>query len=135
MNNECMQCPFTGMMLCQDCPYFEMDQNMKKKSNNQLSKEHLEKMGYFVDIVERQIPHSFVKHDLFNVFDLIAIGHGETIGIQVTSTANVAARVKKIEDSIYLSELRKSNWGIWVIGWKKNKEGEWVCKTIDLSQF
>ena len=62
----------------------------------------------------------------------MAIGHGETIGVQTTSRGNVAARVKKIEETEYYPELIKSGWKVHVHGWGKLKAG-WTLKIDELN--
>jgi hypothetical protein len=66
------------------------------------------------------------------MFDLVAVGHGTTIGLQVTSASNVSARVKKLTEAEALREVRNSNWAVIVHGWKK-KGNEWVVKEVDIS--
>jgi hypothetical protein len=95
--------------------------------------------GYSVDVTERWIPHSFIKHDLFGVFDLIAMKPGEMIlGIQVTSCSNMLARCRKI-----LAEPRALTWcltghgRILVIGDEKRKDRHYwpMCIEIDAHDF
>lgn len=71
------------------------------------------------------------KKDLFGIFDLVAIGNEETIGIQITSKSNISARVKKIEESDYLAELIRSGWRIIVIGWFKQDNGRYAYKEVE----
>lgn len=52
--------------------------------------------GYLVDIVEKTIPKTHIKKDLFGFLDLLAIRPGQVLGIQVTSWSNISTRVKKI---------------------------------------
>jgi hypothetical protein len=59
------------------------------------SKQLLESEGWLVDIVERRIT-SMITKDLFGFIDLLAIKDGVTLGVQVPSGSNVAARIKKI---------------------------------------
>lgn len=104
-----------------------------KKSTSQLSKEHLESLGWTVGVVEQTIPHTFIKRDLFGMFDLIAIKSFVTMGIQVTSRSNVTARVKKIEEEPRLLDVREAGWIVMVHGWDKDKEGNWRLKEVDIS--
>jgi hypothetical protein len=60
------------------------------------SRRHLAELGYFVATVEQRIPHSFITRDAFIRADLLAVHpeHGIAL-IQVTSGANLAARIHK----------------------------------------
>jgi hypothetical protein len=71
------------------------------------------------------------KHDLFGCIDLLAIGNGETLAIQVTSKSNMSARIKKIEDSAALPEMLRSGWRILVHGWAKNKSNRYELKEFE----
>jgi len=106
---------------------------MTKKTLTQQSKEYLERQGYTVDIVERQIPHSFIKKDLFGMFDLIALKGSITYGIQVTSKSNMSKRVKKISGEPRVNQVRDANWTILVHGWEQNKKGIYTLREVDLS--
>lgn len=75
-----------------------------------------------MDIAERHNHFSGKKNDLFGFIDLVAIGHGETIGVQATSTGNVNARVNKILALDSPKEWLKSGNTILIIGWKKYKK-------------
>lgn len=97
--------------------------------------EYFRNLGYTVDIAEHHNTFAGKKKDLFGFIDIVAIGHGETIGIQATSTGNVNARVKKIlygdlgkdkEPDPTIPEraqewLRSGN-TICVMGWKRYKK-------------
>lgn len=86
-----------------------------------------------MDTVEHYNCFSKKKHDLFNMFDVLVVGKGETVGIQITSYSNVSARVKKItgmEDR--LDDLREAGWKILVHGWRKVK-GRYQVREVDLS--
>jgi hypothetical protein len=71
------------------------------------------------------------KKDLFNIFDILAIGNGETVGIQITSKSNMSSRIKKISESEFLPELVRSGWKILVLGWYKKENGRWACKEFE----
>lgn len=58
----------------------------------------LEALGWTVADVEKHLRHTFVTQDLFGFADLIAFDDEWTLLLQVTSPANVAARVKKCMD-------------------------------------
>ena len=95
------------------------------------SKKLLQSEGYTVETVEYYNSFTKRKHDLFNCIDLLAIGNGETIAIQVTSKSNMSARIKKIEDNPALPEMLRSKWRIVVHGWFKNKSGRYELKQFE----
>ena len=88
-------------------------------SPNNLTVRALEADGWVVDLVERQIPGTFLKKDLFGMFDVLAVRAEETLAVQATSDTNVRARVKKLSDSEKIGAIRKAGWRIEVWGWKK----------------
>jgi hypothetical protein len=91
----------------------------------------MESMGYKCDIVESYNAFTRRKKDLFSLFDILAIGNGETVAIQLTSKSNMSARVKKIANSDILPELLKSKWRILVIGWYKKPNGRYDFKEFE----
>lgn len=88
-------------------------------SPTERSLKHWRGLGYLVDVVERWIPRARIRRDLFGIIDLVAIGCGETVGIQCTSRGNVSARVRKIADAEALPILRECGWRVVVQGWDK----------------
>lgn len=48
--------------------------------------------GWLVEVVERWNPHARVRHDLFNVADILAVRGSETLAVQVTAGSRVSAR-------------------------------------------
>ena len=75
--------------------------------------------GYLVDIVEKTIPKTFIKKDLYGFIDLLAIREDEILGVQVTSNANFAARRTKIQNHENLSAVLASGIRVEVWGFKK----------------
>ena len=92
---------------------------------------HLREQGYLVATVEHYNSFTRRKHDLFGCIDLLAIGNGETLAIQVTSRSNMSARIKKIEDSLALPEMLRSKWRILVHGWDKGTNGRYRLKEFE----
>jgi hypothetical protein len=90
-----------------------------------------ESKGYKCDIVESYNSFSRRKKDLFGIFDIVAIGNGETLGIQLTSKSNMSSRIKKITDSEYFTEIVRSGWRIIVIGWFKKENGRYDYKEFE----
>lgn len=93
----------------------------------------LRQRGYRCQVVEQTIPKTFIKRDLWGLWDILAIRGKETLAVQVTSGSNVAARIRKIEESEALPECREAGWSLAVHGWKKNSQGKWTCREIDIS--
>jgi len=96
----------------------------------------LRRQGYKADVVERWIPQAKQRKDLFGIIDVVAIGGGETIGVQCTSASNMAARVTKIEDAEVTRDLREAGWRLLVWGWRKRTQGKqkrWTYREIDVS--
>ncbi len=91
----------------------------------------MESRGYKCDIVESYNAFTRRKKDLFSLFDILAIGNGETVAIQLTSKSNMSARVKKIANSDILPELLKAKWRILVIGWFKKPNGRYDYKEFE----
>ncbi len=87
--------------------------------------------GYTVATVEYFNYYTKRKKDLFGCIDIIAIGNGETVAIQVTSKSNMSARVKKIEESEALPEMLRSGWRVIVHGWWKNKSNSYELKVFE----
>lgn len=77
---------------------------------------HMVAAGYLVDIVERHVGRT-TTHDLFGMFDLVAIRGRETVGVQCTDTTNVAARCHKIAASPHAAAVRGAGWRMVVHGW------------------
>ena len=111
---------------------------MSKPSPTSRSLEHLKAQGYeIVDVVERWNPHARIRQDLWGIVDILAItdtpGLPPVLGVQTTSGSNVAARVRKIQDSPNLPVLRRAGVAIHVHGWRKSAKHGWVLRTEDLS--
>ena len=93
---------------------------------------YLREQGYLCAIVEKWNPHVKIRQDLFGFIDILAIKKDETLAVQCTSTG-VAARVKKIQESEYLSRVREAGWKILIVGWSKNSKGKYVMRLLDIS--
>ena len=97
------------------------------------SLQHLRSEGYLAAVVEKWNPYARIRQDLFGILDLVAVKDRETLGVQTTSGSNVAARIKKLEDSAALWMLRQAGWRIVCHGWRRNSKGRWVLREVDLS--
>jgi len=98
---------------------------------SQRTTKHLREQGYLVATVEHYNSFTRRKHDLFGCIDLLAIGNGETLAIQVTSRSNMSARIKKIQDNLALPEMLRSKWRILVHGWDKGTNGRYRLKEFE----
>jgi hypothetical protein len=107
---------------------------MAKTSPTQRTLARLKSENYdLVAITERWNPFAKIRQDLYGVIDILAIKDKDTVAIQVTSYSNVGARVKKITESLALPFLRAAGWTILVEGWKKEKNGRYTSRIVDLS--
>jgi hypothetical protein len=95
------------------------------------SKWQLEGDGYTVAIVEHYNAFTKRKHDLFGCIDILAIGNGETIAVQVTSKSNMSSRRHKIQDSDAYPEMVRAGWRVQIHGWYK-EGNRWQCKVEEL---
>ena len=107
-------------------------------SPTQRSLKYMRNLGYTCEVVETWNPHTKTRKDLLGFGDVIAVGRGQIILVQVTSGTNVAARIEKIRKQC--SEKAKA-WilaggSIEVHGWRelvaykkdgtKAKKGKWT---------
>lgn len=92
---------------------------------------HLRDLGYLVATVEHYNSFTKRKHDLFGCIDLLAIGNGETVAVQVTSKSNLAAKRHKIEEAEAYPEMLRSGWRIVLHGWFK-ENNRWKLKEVEL---
>ena len=73
--------------------------------------------GYVPWTVERNIT-KFLKRDLFNCIDILALKGGETLAVQVTSHSNHANRATKVRESEYLDLMIGAGWTVEVWSYK-----------------
>ena len=88
--------------------------------------------GWIAEVVERWVPGANIRKDLFGWIDIMALRDGQTLAVQCTSYSNMSARIKKIEESETIAEVRKAGWSVWVIGWRK-VNNRWTERTVDCS--
>ncbi len=103
----------------------------KGTSPTQRSLKYMRAQGYVCDIVERRVPFQFVTKDLFGFIDVLCVKGEDIVGVQTTSSANLAARVTKITEH--------ENWPlvckairVMVHGWRKNAAGRWTLREVEL---
>lgn len=92
---------------------------------------HLRDLGYLVATVEHYNSFTRRKHDLWGCIDLLCIGNGETVAVQVTSKSHLSARRHKIEEAEAYPEMLRSGWRIVLHGWYKEKN-RWQLKEVEL---
>lgn len=102
----------------------------------QLTVRHLRDNGWgLVEVVEHYDHFQQRRHDLFGLWDILAIDdtRGNVLAVQTTSVDHVSHRVRKIADHPNLPACRKAGWTLVVHGWKKVK-GRWVlAREVDVS--
>jgi hypothetical protein len=106
-----------------------------KASLTNLSQRQLTDDGWTVDVVERWIPHTSTRRDLFGMFDLLALRGAETMAVQVTSRGNLSSRARKIADSPLLPAVREAGWTLHLHGWDQPKGPgtRYRLKAVDVS--
>lgn len=105
---------------------------MAAKSPTQRSLEHLREQGYHCEIVEKWNPWRKVRQDLWGWCDILAIRRDEVLAVQVTS-AGVAARIKKIQESDTVAKVREAGIRVEVHGWTKRANGRYAIRVEDIS--
>lgn len=102
----------------------------------QRSLKYLRDQGWTVEKCETWNPYSKTRHDLFNAFDLVALhaSYVGVLGIQVTSGSNVAARVKKLEETPVMPLWKQCGNRAHVHGWRKTgprgKAKHWTVRVV-----
>lgn len=103
----------------------------KGTSPTQRTLKHMRGLGYLAEVVEKRLPRVFITKDLYGFIDVLAVKGEDIVGIQTTSSPNMAARVTKITEH--------ENWPlvckairIVVHGWRKNSKNRWVLREVEL---
>ncbi len=85
----------------------------------------LRELNYQAAVVEKWNPHAKIRQDLFGVFDILAVGNGKIIGVQVSSGSNHAARSRKVREWAGLKDWIAAGGHAEVWTWsKKGPRGE-----------
>ena len=71
---------------------------MAKTSPTQRSLKWLRANGLTAQVVERFNSFSKTRIDLFSFIDIVAMGSSGIVGVQATSSSNLAARITKITE-------------------------------------
>lgn len=112
-------------------------------SPTQRSLKLLRDRGYHAEVTEKWIPGANIRKDLWGFCDILCLvglqasDHGlytppYILAVQTTTTANMKARIQKIQDSDTISLVRECGIAVVVHGWSK-KKGRWACREVDLS--
>lgn len=81
----------------------------------------LEDRGLVAVKVETYNAFSGRSHDLFGIFDVLAVGENKTLGVQVTSWSATSTRAKKILEGPNLPFILSAGWTVLLYGWRKPK--------------
>jgi hypothetical protein len=92
---------------------------------------HMKSLGYQVANCDHYNYFTKRRHDLYGCIDLLCIGNGETVAVQVTSKSNMSSRIKKIEASEAFPEMLRSGWRVLVQGWFKASNGRYQMKEFE----
>ena len=90
-------------------------------SLNARTRAALEGEGFACASVESYNYFTKRKHDLFGCFDIVAIGRGNVLFVQVTSASNASSRRHKILDCTALPAIREAKVLIVLSTWRKVK--------------
>ena len=102
-------------------------------SPTQLTLREMRKRGFkTIQVVESYNFFSRQRKDLFSAWDVLGVFEGETVAVQTTTKTNLNARIRKIEDSDSLNDLRDANWTLLVHGWYK-EGNRWKLKEVNVS--
>lgn len=98
----------------------------------------LRRQGWLVAIVERWLPHTKIRVDLFGFADLLGIRGPETVAVQVTTSDHAAARVTKIQNcpaaKVWLeSPTRKILVHGWSLQGSRGGRKTWECRIVSMS--
>ena len=83
--------------------------------------------GFHAETVERWDAFSRKRHDLFGLIDVLAVGYGGTVAVQVTSRSNMASRRTKMQGSPALAAMKAAGWSVQLWGYDK-PEHRWRVK-------
>jgi hypothetical protein len=93
--------------------------------------EHLRRLGYEADVVERRV-FKMVTKDFLGVIDVIGVKAGEPpLGVQATSARHAAARLQKAREAPRLRAWPTGcRFEVW--SWVK-RNGRWEVRRVELS--
>lgn len=99
------------------------------------SLEVMRERGYLAAVVEKWIPMTKQRQDLYGFIDILCVHkerEGDVVGVQATSADHVSHRVEKIINHDNVGAVRKGGIKILVHGWAKRK-GRWQLREVDVS--
>jgi hypothetical protein len=92
-----------------------------KGSPTKLSLDYLRAHGWTVEVVEKWTRNPAtgvqIKHDLFNLFDILGVKDDVTIAVQTTTKHNIGSRLKKIAADEVTAKLHRAGWLLVCHGW------------------
>jgi hypothetical protein len=88
-------------------------------NHNQRVMKRLRNEGYCAEVVERWDSFSRRRHDLFGFIDVLAVGNGLTLAIQVTSRSNMSSRRNKMRAAPELQAMCDAGWRVELWGFDK----------------
>lgn len=94
--------------------------------------QYLRKANHEAGVVEKWNPHSKTRHDLFGVFDIVAITDEAVVGIQCTSGSNHSARVNKMADCAVLWKWLARGCKAEVWSWRKAANGRYKRRVTEM---
>jgi hypothetical protein len=105
----------------------------KRKSHKQRAKEMLEALGWTVADVEKWLPRTNIRVDLFGFADLLCVNAGQTLAVQVCALrssggGDIAIHQTKMLAEPRLCECLDAGWlvELWGIRREPNSRGELV---------
>ena len=92
----------------------------------------LRERGYYAQVVEQTIPHTFIKRDWGGWLDIIA-AHPTLgiLGVQVSTSAHKGARLAKARECPGLILWHLAGGKLAFHGWRKLR-GRWVLEEVEL---
>jgi predicted RecB family endonuclease len=91
----------------------------------------LRKEGWTPWVVESRIT-PFVKRDLFNCIDILAIRDGQTLAVQVTAGSAHANRATKVRSNEHLPLMLGAGWIVQVWSYRKGANLRWVRRVEEM---
>lgn len=124
----------------------EADKPKRKKTTSPTARTlaALRKDGWTAQVVEKWIPQTMRRLDLFGGIDIVGIRPGETIGVQATSDltgGNSGVRFRKMIAEPQLKLWLEAGNRLEIVAWKKQTRGlkraRWIATTrvLTLADF
>lgn len=97
----------------------------------------LRRLGYVAEVVERWIPRTKIRVDLFGTIDVVAVREGECLGVQATSGSNAAARLNKAKAEPRLAAWLRAGCRFEVWSWRlagvRGARKVWTLRRVSLA--